>query len=100
MKIQAAQLTIVLVTEFSVTSVVKNMHRCLVFIVLAFSLAIRASSVAPLYHPGSAYVLFMSPVEVLWMFLNMPQYKFVFSLLIFLCSAEMSTREEHLHALE
>ena len=79
MKIQDAQLTVVLTTEFCVTNIVKNMHRYLTFIFLVFSVAMGVSSVAASYHQGSVYVLFMSPVDVLWMFVYKPQYEFLFS---------------------
>lgn len=76
MKIQAAQLTVVLITEFCVTNIVKNMYRYLMFIFLAFSVAMGVSSAGPSYHQGSVYVLFMSPVDVLS---KKPQYEFLFS---------------------
>lgn len=76
MKINAAQLTVVLITEFWV---VKNMHRDLMFNFLAFSVAMGVSSVAPSYHQGLVYVLFMSRVDALWMFVCKPQNEFLFS---------------------
>lgn len=76
MKIHAAQLTVVLISEFCV---VKNMHRDLTFIFLAFSEAMGVFSVAPSYHQGLVYVLFMSHVDAPWMFVCKPQNEFLFS---------------------
>lgn len=78
MEIQATQLTVVLITESCVTSIIKITYRDLMFIFLVLSIAVGVSSVTPSYCQASAY-LFMSHVDAPWIFAGKPQNDFLFS---------------------